>query len=318
MCEVSVAIPLFNSESYIGEVLDSVITQITDVDYEIVVSDDASIDNSVSIVNGYMKKHGNIKLLTHQENTRSRGKESYLNLYEACRGKYIVHLDSDDIMLPGRIQSQYKLMENNPECAIGYGNAYVFNDMSGETLYSYNEHYYNYEHIPDKAKLEDFLMYGTFLCNSTKICRKSAVDFTGLKNIFSEVQHYIDLLMHLSMARNGCVIRDNNYVARYRLHGKSVCAKVRQNFDKRVEAYISMEKIIDYFSTQENLSRKTVNVAKINNCLATALYFLKHGNAKKFEFYLNKCALIEGSIDGRYIEILKNRNDYEKVLRLVK
>ena len=65
---LSIIIPVYNVEQYIGKCLDSCLNQDLPKDeYEIVVVDDGSPDNSSSIVEGYMKKYSNIRLI-HREN----------------------------------------------------------------------------------------------------------------------------------------------------------------------------------------------------------------------------------------------------------
>lgn len=92
--KLSILIPMYNVEDYIGNCLQSVINQdISSNEYEIVVIDDGSTDNSKTIVEDYAKKHNNISLHL-QTNiglyaTRNR-------LLQLAKGDYIYNLDSDD------------------------------------------------------------------------------------------------------------------------------------------------------------------------------------------------------------------------------
>ena len=66
MCDVTIIIPVYNSEKYIGRCLDSVINQ-TCSDYKVVLINDGSSDDSKKIIEKYVYKYSNIKLI-NQEN----------------------------------------------------------------------------------------------------------------------------------------------------------------------------------------------------------------------------------------------------------
>lgn len=97
MIRLSIIIPFYNVEKYIAQCLDSVVNQdIPLSDYEIICVNDASPDHSRDIVLDYMKRYPNIRLIEHEYNkklgtARNTGRK-------AARGKYIWHVDSDDMI----------------------------------------------------------------------------------------------------------------------------------------------------------------------------------------------------------------------------
>ena len=91
---VSVLIPLYNAEKYFDECIESVINQ-TYKNIEVIIVDDGSTDNSLSIAKKYEKEHKNIQVYT-QEN---KGASSARNrAYALSKGEYIQYFDADDIM----------------------------------------------------------------------------------------------------------------------------------------------------------------------------------------------------------------------------
>lgn len=90
---VSVIVPMYNVEKYIDECLNSLVNQ-TLKDMEVIVVNDGSSDNSVNIVEGYVKKYPDIVKLVHKENGGLSDARNFGVKY--ATGKYIGFLDSDD------------------------------------------------------------------------------------------------------------------------------------------------------------------------------------------------------------------------------
>lgn len=122
---ISVVIPLYNKEERIAHTLQSVFTQ-TFQDFEIVVVDDGSTDNSVEEVEKFTDSR--IRLI-HQTNAgvsaaRNRG-------IEEARGELIAFLDADDEWKPRYLETQYGLYQKYPECSVYVCN-YEFRDSEGK------------------------------------------------------------------------------------------------------------------------------------------------------------------------------------------
>ncbi|MBR2774603.1 MAG: glycosyltransferase [Selenomonadaceae bacterium] len=104
---VSVIIPMYNVERYVGECLDSVLLQ-TFQDFEVIVVDDCSTDDSVKIVEEYVPKFdGRLQLVHMEKNTGTPGKPRNRGI-ELARGEYIFFADADDFMLLNTLETLYK------------------------------------------------------------------------------------------------------------------------------------------------------------------------------------------------------------------
>jgi glycosyltransferase involved in cell wall biosynthesis len=110
---VTVLMPVFNGEKYLNDAIQSIIDQ-TYNNFEFLILDDGSTDNSVKIV----KSHNDHRIC-HITSTFNRGIEKTLNEgLELAKGKYIARMDCDDISLPCRLHNQVTFMEQNPEVGV--------------------------------------------------------------------------------------------------------------------------------------------------------------------------------------------------------
>jgi len=123
--KVSVIMGIYNCEKTLNESIESILNQ-TYQNWELIMCDDGSSDNTFSIAETFAKKDSRIKLLKNDQNL---GLASTLNkcLNVSC-GEYIMRHDGDDIMVPERMQIQVDYMTKN-DCDMCGSGAYVFDDM---------------------------------------------------------------------------------------------------------------------------------------------------------------------------------------------
>lgn len=107
---ISVIIPVYNTEKYLPKCLDSVLNQ-NNKNIEIIVVNDCSPNNCNEIVNDYIKKYDNIKLIENKNN---------LGLYNTrlvgikeAKGEYVMHVDSDDYILPNSLNELIKIINED-------------------------------------------------------------------------------------------------------------------------------------------------------------------------------------------------------------
>ena len=113
--QVSVCVVTYNQENYIIECLDSLVSQHTNFKFEIVIGEDASTDNTRAIVQRYVEKYPDLIVPIFHEKNVGAG-ENVKQVYEKARGKYIAHVDGDDMALPNKLQKQFDILEANPDC----------------------------------------------------------------------------------------------------------------------------------------------------------------------------------------------------------
>lgn len=107
---VSIITPTYNCEKFIAETIESVINQ-TYKNWEMIIVDDCSTDNTKEIVEKYQKKFENIKYVILNENSGAAiARNTALKM---AKGKYIAFLDSDDLWNNEKLEKQIKFMKDN-------------------------------------------------------------------------------------------------------------------------------------------------------------------------------------------------------------
>ena len=108
--KVSIITPTYNCGDFIGETIQSVLKQ-TYQNWEMIIVDDASNDNTREIVEKYCEKDKRIKYYLLDQN--SGAAVARTKAMELATGKYIAFLDSDDLWLPDKLEKQISFMEVN-------------------------------------------------------------------------------------------------------------------------------------------------------------------------------------------------------------
>ena len=136
MPHLSVVIPVYNTEQYIWEAIESMLSQ-TFVDFELVIIDDGSTDGSWEIIQGYAKQDARITAMTRE----NRGIVSTRNeLTGYCTTDYMCILDADDRAMPDRLEKQYAYMEVHPECAVVGSDTWIIDGDWHRTWYRVYPH----------------------------------------------------------------------------------------------------------------------------------------------------------------------------------
>lgn len=137
MAEISVIVPVYNVEKYLGQCLDSILRQDFE-NFEVICVDDGSTDSSGEILSSYCIRDKRIKVITQENRGLSAARNSG---QDAARGKYICYVDSDDMLVPGALRILYRSAEENASEIVSFEMAPLqyenekFRDLKKEEYY---------------------------------------------------------------------------------------------------------------------------------------------------------------------------------------
>lgn len=211
--KVSVVMPLYNSERYVAEAIESVIAQ-TFTNWELIVVDDGSTDKSCEIVLEYVSKDARIKLLHNPSPNRMPSSPRNIGI-QAAEGKYIAFLDSDDIWLKEKLSQQLDLFKDKRT-------AVVYSDYE-----KIDEHSHRSARIVKAPKYTDYqkLLYSNVIGNLTGMFDVSKVG----KKYYLDI-HHEDYAFWLSILKKGYIARSTKTItALYREHSNSMSSNKFRN-----------------------------------------------------------------------------------------
>ena len=142
MIKVSVIVHTYNHEKFIRQTLDSILNQVVNFQYEVIIGDDASSDTTPTIIQEYQSKFPDIiKPLLHPNNLGGYGKNNTLATLAVCQGQYIAAMDGDDYWTNTlKLQKQADFLDQNPDFVACFHNALIhFEDGSAPDAYVNDE-----------------------------------------------------------------------------------------------------------------------------------------------------------------------------------
>lgn len=132
---VSICCPVYNHEKYLRKCLDGFINQKTNFKFEVLIHDDASTDNSATIIREYEKRYPDIiKPIYQKENQYSKGvKISFIYQYPRAKGKYIALCEGDDYWCDdNKLQTQVEYLETHDNCSMCFHSTKMINCKTDE------------------------------------------------------------------------------------------------------------------------------------------------------------------------------------------
>ncbi len=194
---VSVIIISYNDRKYVGEAINSALAQ-TYPNCEVIVVDDGSMDGTGEFIAKY---YGDRVRYQWKENG-GMGSARYTGLHMAS-GKYIQHLDSDDMLLPDKVASQVAYLEAHCEIAFVYGRTIYFCDDDRTVTY---EHPENAREHPLNARarsgnvLDDYVRNGNFINIGHTLTRREWIDRIGGWDASIRGCDDVDIMLRLAYA----------------------------------------------------------------------------------------------------------------------
>ncbi len=216
---VSVIIPAYNYGRFLADAIESVLAQ-TFKDYELIVVDDGSTDNTQEVVKPYQGR-------MHYQRNQNRGLSATRNFgVSLAKGKYLAFLDADDEWLPNKLAVQVPVLDDHPDAALVMSR-FTLMDGSRQALPGLK---------PLNKPGETFreIVYHGTACPSSFLVRREC--FEALGGFDESIATMEDFDIGLRLAARYRVIQLEEPLGRYRIHGPSLSTAP----DKVYPSYVSI------------------------------------------------------------------------------
>lgn len=231
----SVVMAAWNAELYISEAIRSVLGQ-TFKNFELIVVDDGSTDNTSEVVKRFLEQDSRIKYFRRSHEGMV---PSFNFAYKSAVSNYLVHLDADDIAAPERLDAQLTFMERHPEVGL-LGTAYrmIWPDarVIQERVFPSTD-----------AEIRLALAKSACFCHSSIVIRRKSYEAVGGYHAAYRFSEDLDLYLRLSEVTQMANL--SQVLAFYRVHGNQVCAR---NFEQGIISSIGVRIAAKLRAANEN------------------------------------------------------------------
>ena len=236
---ISIIIPVYNQENYIKQCLDSILSQSFN-DFEIIIVDDESKDNTISIIN----KYNDDRITVYHKNNEGVSKARFFGLNKA-NGDYVLFIDSDDYLINDEVLNNLSKNTNNTD-VIRFGSIYLKNNkLINEDMNNYLDEYlcgeYFVEHILTLNKRYSWYLWQYLFKKELW----NGISFPEGK-IFEDSYTIYQVLLKAKKIK---VIKDNYYVYRYN----------DSSLSKRVNLKICLDMIDVIKESTNNINKLKLN-----------------------------------------------------------
>lgn len=210
--EITVLMPVYNDERFVRFSIESILNQ-TFQDFEFIIINDASNDNTPEILKDYKNQDSRIIIINNESNLRvPKSLNKGLNV---ARGKYIARIDSDDISVKDRLEKQYIFLENNKDFGL-VGSYTEVIDENGKNIEFWNEY-------SEPEFIFYTLSFWNCLVTSSVMFEKDlAIKLGGFNPDFDRTEDY-ELWYKISRIKKIYIIPE--YLSKYRKNQSGITAK---------------------------------------------------------------------------------------------
>lgn len=254
MPEVSVIIPNYNHAAYLKQRIDSVLNQ-TYTDFDIIILDDCSTDNSKDIIEAY-RTNEKISTIIYNDINGGNPFQQWHKGIQLAKGEYIWIAESDDWCESNFLETIVSGLQKDESVAFGYCQSFCINnkgDIIFQSNYSRLEDYYGKEKY-----LEKFLTFGNAVFNSSMaVFRKEF--YYSISDFYKSFRFVGDWIFWAELSRLGNVYINAKSLNYFRKHDNDVSGKMYLSGENFIEEI----KALNYFHKQLHLNSALYFKAKI-------------------------------------------------------
>jgi len=267
---VSIIIPTYNRAHLISETLDSVLSQ-TYANWECIVVDDGSTDNSLNIIQQYCERDDRFKFFARPSN-RNKGASCCRNIgLENTKGKYIQFLDSDDLLSFNKIEGQVNSLKEKSVKSVSTCRWGRFNSNDNLYLnfkYKYNS-YKNFNFGIDL--LISFGVYGEFFPSSVYLIPKEILKFSGKWDESLTNNDDGEFFTRVLLNSTGIVFTDLSSVFYREEKGVKIQKLSAFNDEKKCSSAIKSWKLIEIYIFENTGLKSTLYVENAKNYIFNSI-----------------------------------------------
>ena len=215
MPKISVWLTSYNHGEFIGECIESILAQ-TYKDFELIITDDCSTDESWNIIEQYSRKDTRIRAVRRTYNYGSSGLETRLN---EINGEYVAIIHCDDAWMPDKLEKQLKVMEENSNVTACFTLVNVIDDQGNildDEKHQYH-HVFNKENRTRYEWLNYFFYNGNCLCHPSLLIRKSA--YTEMGILTKGLHAYPDYCQWIRLCKQADIYILQEKLTKFSVHG---------------------------------------------------------------------------------------------------
>lgn len=246
---VSVIIPNYNHARYLDERLDSILSQ-TFQDFEIIILDDKSTDNSVEVINKYKADPHVSHIVVNEENSGKVFSQWHKG-FELAKGSLIWIAESDDKCLPTLLEELVQEFKRDDNLALAFTRTVCFTDDGHESISYGAIKNSRTERLNGRKFISKYMAGGCYVTNaSSALFRKDIA--MGIDNLYTTFKGAGDRLFWIEIAEKGGVTIVNKPLNYCRRHGnnvtnKNIASGLLQREDRRIMDYLVEHHFISYW-----------------------------------------------------------------------
>ena len=275
--KVCVLVTTYNHEKFIAEAINGILIQEVKFDYEVVIIEDCSTDNTRDIVIDLQRQHPDkVRLVLEERNQNSN--RTWIREIQNSQAQYIALLDGDDYWTsPHKLQRQVDFLESHPECSICFHNVVAFHEDGSREPYLFNTEYQK-----EISSLDD-LWEGNFVAGCSAMLRRDLV--RELPEWFYSLQ-WGDWSAYIIWAHYGNIGYLDKVMGAYRIHDRGMWSGLKEH--QQIEQVVDFYKAINVnFGFKYNEIIKPLIAKNYQNL---ARMYTENGDRANVEACLRKAA----------------------------
>lgn len=237
MAKISVVMPAYNAEKYVGEAISSILNQ-TYKDFEFIIINDGSTDKTKEVIQAY-----NDSRIVYLENEHNLGIVTTLNKgLRYATGEYIARMDADDISVKDRLEKQVTYLDKNKSIGLLGTGICVF----GEKLQDQNRTF-----TTDPKQLKAELIFNSCIAHPTVMIRKEILEKNDLcyNEEFAGAEDYC---LWWEIAKVSSISTVSDILLHYRIHSSQITKEKGKQYNDMMKKFLKIRfKDIGFFATKD-------------------------------------------------------------------